>query len=240
MADAELGSAFPRPPVHFRLFSDHNLNELAQASAKGSPISGNLEYLKPPLPPRDGGSYNVFGEFWPIPETLPSLKDMEIQQLYVEDQASEGHAPGPQTIMNMKSLSRQLLLNYLELVGVMGINPEKFPEKIEHLRILFINIHHLLNEYRPHQARETLALLMEDFLSKSRAQIENARRACADTQETLQELSSREDPKDLSPVSFDSLETNPTCEFAQKQKDLEVWKQLENIEKDLENIEKDL
>lgn len=40
------------------------------------------------------------------------------------------------------------------------------------LRTLFINFHHLLNEYRPHQARESLILMMQDQLENSRAETE--------------------------------------------------------------------
>lgn len=32
---------------------------------------------------------------------------------------------------------------------------------MEDLSLLFIHIHHLLNEFRPHQARETLRVMME-------------------------------------------------------------------------------
>jgi mediator of RNA polymerase II transcription subunit 7 len=32
---------------------------------------------------------------------------------------------------------------------------------VEDLSLLFIHIHHLLNEFRPHQARETLRVMME-------------------------------------------------------------------------------
>lgn len=38
-------------------------------------------------------------------------------------------------------------------------NPER-REKIETIRMLFINMHHLINEYRPVQARDTLRHMM--------------------------------------------------------------------------------
>jgi mediator of RNA polymerase II transcription subunit 7 len=62
------------------------------------------------------------------------------------------------------------LLNFLELVGIMSINPEQYAEKIQDLRTLFINFHHLLNEYRPHQARESLILMMEEQLERARSE----------------------------------------------------------------------
>ena len=72
-------------------------------------------------------------------------------------------------------MAKSLLLNFLELVGVLSVNPEQYGRKIEDLRTLFINAHHLLNEYRPHQARETLILMMEEQLARSRAETDGIR-----------------------------------------------------------------
>ena len=55
-------------------------------------------------------------------------------------------------------------------MGIMSVNPEQYEEKIQDLRTLFINFHHLLNEYRPHQARESLILMMEAQLARSKAE----------------------------------------------------------------------
>ena len=42
--------------------------------------------------------------------------------------------------------------------------------------MLFINAHHLINQYRPHQARETLILMMEEQVERTRAQVDRVRR----------------------------------------------------------------
>jgi mediator of RNA polymerase II transcription subunit 7 len=55
-------------------------------------------------------------------------------------------------------------------MGIMSVNPEQYAEKIQDLRTLFINFHHLLNEYRPHQARESLILMMEEQLERARSE----------------------------------------------------------------------
>jgi mediator of RNA polymerase II transcription subunit 7 len=68
-----------------------------------------------------------------------------------------------------------LLVNFLDLIDILISAPEnaKRTEKIDDLTLLFVHIHHLLNEYRPHQARETLRVMME---LQKRQRIETAKR----------------------------------------------------------------
>lgn len=79
-------------------------------------------------------------------------------------------------------------MNYLELVGIMGIVPEQFDEKVHHLRIHLINMHQLINEYRPHQARETLILMMEEQLKGLKRETEENRQARRKVDEMLSGL----------------------------------------------------
>lgn len=60
-------------------------------------------------------------------------------------------------------MNHSLLVNFLDLLDTLVLCPDspKRTEKVEDLNLLFIHIHHLLNEFRPHQARETLRVMME-------------------------------------------------------------------------------
>lgn len=124
-------------------------------------------------------------------EELPSLSEQGIQQLYTPP-ATPATSPGADKhsghALILKRLAKSLLLNFLELVGMMSVNPEQYEEKIQDLRTLFINFHHLLNEYRPHQARESLIMMMQDQLDRSRAETVGILRMKAEVEEMLEGL----------------------------------------------------
>lgn len=63
----------------------------------------------------------------------------------------------------LKKLNHSILANFLDLLDILIKTPDspKRNEKMEDLHLLFIHMHHLINEFRPHQARETLRVMME-------------------------------------------------------------------------------
>lgn len=63
----------------------------------------------------------------------------------------------------LKKLNHSILANFLDLLDILIKCPDspKRAEKIDDLTLLFIHMHHLINEFRPHQARETLRVMME-------------------------------------------------------------------------------
>ena len=70
----------------------------------------------------------------------------------------------------------------------MSIDPSQYEEKLLDIKTLNINFHHLLNEYRPHQARESLILMMQDQLERSRAETEGITRMKAEVEALLEGL----------------------------------------------------
>ena len=74
------------------------------------------------------------------------------------------------------------------MIGIMSVDPSQYPEKIEDLKTLSINFHHLLNEYRPHQARESLILMMQDQLERSRAETDGILRMKGEVEGLLEGL----------------------------------------------------
>lgn len=63
----------------------------------------------------------------------------------------------------LRKLNHSILVNFLDLIDIIIKSPDspKRTEKLEDLNLLFIHMHHLINEFRPHQARETLRVMME-------------------------------------------------------------------------------
>ncbi|KAG7207833.1 hypothetical protein KM043_009434 [Ampulex compressa] len=108
---------------------------------------------RPPPPIHD--TYSMFGNVFNADDTIiRPLEAQGIKRLYPQhfDRRRE-----------LKKLNHSLLVNFLDLIDLLVQCPDspRRAEKVEDLSLLFIHIHHLLNEFRPHQARETLRVMME-------------------------------------------------------------------------------
>lgn len=137
----------------------------------------------------------------------------------------------------LKKMAKSLLLNFLELVGIMSYSPIdvgtfapssehnlmgeiQFQEKIDDLRTIFVNFHHLLNTYRPHQARESLILMMQAQLEKSRKETQGIKEMKAKVEGLIQGLGQTSLAESEEPTSL-----NEKVADAEEGKD--VWDELE-------------
>ncbi|KAK8210591.1 mediator of RNA polymerase II transcription subunit 7 [Phyllosticta capitalensis] len=199
--DAEnvLSTQWPAPPPFWKHFTPENrarLKELqSSAHDEDTQMSGSqepsdpknldlppeLRYLVPPQPPASG-KYRSFGDLYDINAELPSLKDMGMEQLYpspAEPTSPSATTTSQQTLDRasfLKRMTQSLLLNFLEYVGLMSINPSEWSNKFKDLDTLLINCHSLINEYRPHQARASLIMMMEDQLRRKKEEVEGVKK----------------------------------------------------------------
>lgn len=54
-------------------------------------------------------------------------------------------------VQELKKLNRSLIVQYLELLNVLEKNPLEYGKHIENISTILLNMHHILNAYRPHQ-----------------------------------------------------------------------------------------
>ena len=73
-------------------------------------------------------------------------------------------------------LTKSLLLNFLELITILSETPTDYEEKVEDIRRLMINVHAVINMYRPHQARENVKEMLEGMLEDGRSEVEECER----------------------------------------------------------------
>ncbi|KAI0026029.1 mediator complex, subunit Med7 [Xylariomycetidae sp. FL0641] len=196
---AQVSSTWPPPPPFWKSFTPENIariedlrRETASREGLDDPSKARIEglpaplrHLQPPLEPEDG-KWRLFGSPYQLEDELPRLEDTQIRRLFPnsEERDQDGKHFDRATIL--KRLAKSLLLNFLELTGLLASAPEKAEDKITDIRDLFINFHHLINEYRPHQARESLISMMQAQLDRTRAET-NAIRAAKDKAERILE-----------------------------------------------------
>lgn len=197
MADTDdlISSLYPPPPPYVRFFTKENLAKLDEWKASlesndeprdqndsiAAPPPGELRFLVPPQPPA-GSHYRGYGNLWSFEDKLPSLKEMGLRQLYPDD---DDIITSKTKIKELHKLLDSLLLNFLELVGVVSVQPEKFHLKIEDLKLILININHILNSYRPHQSRESLIMLLRKQIEAKRSEIVEIDRVRLDVKEKI-------------------------------------------------------
>lgn len=131
--------AFPDPPSQFvKLYTDENI------AKKLAP--------EPPRPITDG-SYSMFGQHMSDESIIRPLESQGIRRLYPRDFDNK---------KELKKMNHSILVNFLDLIDILVKCPDtnKREEKCSDINMLFIQMHHLINELRPHQARETIRVTM--------------------------------------------------------------------------------
>lgn len=120
------------------------------------------------------------------------MKQQGIEQLYPDPLPADEDPSQPSQPLNhayyLLKISKSLLLNFLEFVGILSESPEQFESKVEDMRNLFINAHHLLNLYRPHQARESLIMMMEEQLRHTKDEIQQMDKLKVEIEGVLEQL----------------------------------------------------
>ena len=192
----DVSALYPPPPPYMRFFTNENVARAAaerpadalpatESAEAVEPAQSELSFLSPPPMP-ESHQYRAFGSVWQVKDELPDLETLGITRLY-----NTSGEDGLQTTtyqyktQELRRLLKSLLLNYLELVGVLSVNPELYEPKMENIRTILTNIHHLLNEYRPHQSREALIMLLEEQLEHKKSEIQQINEVCADVQRKL-------------------------------------------------------
>lgn len=124
--------AYPLPPIQY-------INSI------------DPDNLPAPPAPITEGVYHMFGQKISLDDAIIApLEAHGTKRLYPRSEYDHKK--------ELKKINASILVNFLDLVDVLVKCPDtdKRIEKCNDLATLFINFHHLINELRPHQARETL------------------------------------------------------------------------------------
>jgi mediator of RNA polymerase II transcription subunit 7 len=159
-----------------------------------------LRYLVPPEPPADDEDFEVFGESTRAKGNSRFQQNMDFvsaklnnemilpgwkyEQLYpAADEPSTEPAPASASSNFDRQnylfrFNRSIILTYIELLGIVALDPtsEHKDAKLKHILTMVTNMHALINEYRPHQARETLINIMQEQVERKKREIEGVQK----------------------------------------------------------------
>ncbi|KAJ2487394.1 Mediator of RNA polymerase II transcription subunit 7 [Coemansia sp. RSA 2050] len=178
-AGQQLDASYPAPPDYYAQFTDANMARLASTDIDAVLDDPELRLLVPPAPPVSG-SYSGFGRLWQVQDRFPTLAEQNIPQLYSE---------GPiDRITELKRLNHSILFEFLDLVDVLIKDPSQFGARTERIRDILVNAHHLINEYRSHQAKETLKLMLQQQIDAKRESTRITLEKCKELEAEVERL----------------------------------------------------
>ncbi|CAG0916032.1 unnamed protein product [Notodromas monacha] len=113
--------------------------------------------ISPDPPPVISGNYEMYGETYDTendPADVQPLESHGLQRLHPVYYSKR---------FELKKLNISVVTNFLDLLDIMIKCPEEDVriQKMEDISLLFIHLHHLINEYRPLQAREASRVMLE-------------------------------------------------------------------------------
>ncbi|KAJ4350036.1 Mediator of RNA polymerase II transcription subunit 7 [Didymosphaeria variabile] len=185
--------------------SDQNIeNDTAITTAQLLQLPTELRYLVPPAPPSPTTEYSVFGKKTTMnalddyPEVMQAIRtrlqthpitgDVVLDWTYEQLYPSSSNWSSLDRQAYLFRFLRSIILSYIELLGTVAQDPmsNARDEKLKDVLTLALNMHALVNEYRPHQARETLIREMERQVERKRAEVEGVERMAERVKEVLE------------------------------------------------------
>ncbi|CAH0479230.1 unnamed protein product [Peronospora belbahrii] len=162
----EIVAEFPAPPNYFVLYTE------------------GVEYgPEPPQPMKP--MYHMFGSPYSTQDVVPDLLQPG-KKLY----ASEGNNENVSVDYKaqMKKINHSLLANFVELVDILIKKPSMFNEKLDEVEQLFLNMHNLINAFRPHQARETVIQMLKTQIQERRNAVRDIRRTIDESRQAVERV----------------------------------------------------
>ncbi|KAJ3326391.1 Mediator of RNA polymerase II transcription subunit 7 [Blyttiomyces sp. JEL0837] len=172
-----LALQYPPPPPFYTLYTDENIKaheerQKRKETTKGlNPTELVSESIDPfehqdsqPVlfldpPPPIAGNYTMFGETLSTIDKIPTLQELGIKQLVSDDPAELNH-----TLIH---------------------RPREFAKKLDDIRLIVINMHYLLSSYRPHQARDTLRLMLQQHIKRRKDTTEELQKCLEQVENTF-------------------------------------------------------
>ncbi|EPE02132.1 mediator of rna polymerase ii transcription subunit 7 [Ophiostoma piceae UAMH 11346] len=257
MADQEDTGAslapFPQPPAYlWTQFTEDNVAKMANLRAKyeaasgqtltaasvlpaDAPVPDQLIVLQPPPPP-ETGRWRVFGQLYSMGDQLPTLEEQGVPRLgaAIPLAAAEKDAHASK-VFELKKLSKSLLLNFLELIGVLSTNPHDAADKLADLQTIFFNMHQHINEWRPHQTREALISMLQAQLERTRNETRALHEVTDSVRRTLVGLADGSEGTDAKETKEYEENTARTAagligaQDAEKQRQREIWASMDEM-----------